>query len=239
MAARACLGVLLLCVLVGGATSCHEEEKAAGVYYTGWVPPGQVPPALEQIGDRAVNIIDLAGAGDWPQVYAYVGDITDRWFDYKHPTVVPPSYPRRGGTLLYGDLDAALARLHEAARARDPFKTMWAANDVDAAAIDLMEYYHPRVPGALRRLAVLQRRILLEAWEGRTDTATDTLIAVRETWRHVRPLVVARSSEQVARAFDDNLAAQQEALDAGEVIVLGDRAETALIALREMTQLSY
>ena len=242
MAARGFQCILLIGLVVGLVSSCtgpEKEEKEAGVYYTAWIPPGQVPPALEEIGNLAVNVIDLAGAGAWPQVLAYTGDISDRWNDYKHPTVVPPTYPRRGATLLYGELDAAVSRLREAAATRNTYQTMRAANDVDAAAIELMEYFNPPMPGDLRRLAVLERRILVDCWEGKLDNVSDTLIDVRRAWGRVRPIIVDRAGAEVALAFDDNLADQQAALNGLEAETVGDYAENALLALHEMQQWSY
>ena len=239
MRARIWIRVVLMGALAGLATSCAHRQKEAGISYAAWIPPGNVPPALREIGDTAVNIIDLAALGDWPQVYAHVRDIDNVWSDYQHPTVVPPSDPRASDTLLHDRLDAALARLREAAAARNSTETMAAANDVNAAAIDLIAYYNPSVPPGLYRLAVLERRILLDSWDGRLDTAPDTLVEVRRIWERVRPAVAARSSERVAEAFDTNLADQQAALDAGESERLGDYAQNALIMVNEMEQLSY
>jgi hypothetical protein len=172
-------------------------------------------------------------------VYAYVQQISDTWSDYKHPTVEPLSYRRPAGGLLYGALDVAVARLKEAAAARNARETMRAANDVDAATTELVEFYHPDIPPDLHRLAVLERRILLDSWDGRIRTTPDTLEEVRRTWERVRPVIVARSSEDVARTFDNHIADQQAALDAPETGRLSDYAGRALIMIREMKQLSY
>jgi hypothetical protein len=239
MRARVWISVVLIGATTGLVTSCSPRQKEAGISYAAWVPPGNVPPTLREIGETAVEIIDLADADAWPQVYAHVRDINNAWSDYKHPTVVPPSDPRPPDTLLYGPLDTAMARLRDAAAARNATATMAAANDVNAAASELIEYYNPSVPPGLGRLAVLERRILLDSWDGRIDTAPDTLIEVRRTWERVRPAVVARSSERVAQAFDRSLADQQAAADALESRRLGDYAENALIMLNEMQQLSY
>jgi hypothetical protein len=230
---------LLLGVIAGLAASCGHHEKEWGTPYTGYVPPGQVPPALEEIGQRAVNIIDLAASDAWPQVLANVQGISDRWYDYRHPTIEPTSYPRPAESLLYGQLDTALARLKEAAAARNAPATMRAANDVDAATIDLVEFFHPAVPPDLHRLAVQERSILLDAWSGALDPAADTLAEVRHTWYRVRPKVVYYSSEEAALAFDYAIADQQTALNANEPIRLADSAGIALITIQEMEQFSY
>jgi hypothetical protein len=231
--------VVLLCVIVGLVTSCGHHEKKPGTSYTGYVPPGMAPTALSDISDRAVDIIDMADMEDWPQVYASVQEISDAWSDYKHPTVVPPSSPRGATALLYGRLDTALARLKDAAAARDSDQTMRAANDVDAAAVELIEYYNPTIPPELQRLAVLERKIMLDAWDGRIESADQTLVEVRRTWTQVRPVVVERSSDEAAETFDDRITDQQRAIDAQESSTLGNYAEDALIMLKEMEQLSY
>ena len=153
--------------------------------------------------------------------------------------VVPPSYPRGATTLLYGRLDTALARLKDAAAARDSDQTMRAANDVDAAAVELIEYYNPTVPPNLPRLAVLERKIMIDSWDGKIGDAAQTLGEVRRTWTQVRPTVAARSSAEVAAAFDASITDQQRAIDAQESSTLGIYAENALIMLKEMEQLSY
>ena len=239
MRARFWISVALTGAMVGLGPSCAHRQKESVISYAAWIPPGNVPPALREIGETAVRIIDLAALDDWPHVYAHVRDIDNVWSDYKHPTVVPPSDPRPPDTLLYGRLDTAMARLREAAAARHATATMAAALDVNAAALDLNTYYNPRVPPGLYRLAALERQILRDAWDGRIDTARDTLVEVRQTWERVRPAVVARSSERVAEAFDSNLAEQQAALDTLEAKRLGADAQDALIMLIEMEQLSY
>jgi hypothetical protein len=239
MRARLWISVVLIGATAGLVASCSHRPKESGISYAAWIPPGNIPPTLREIGTTAVDIIDLAAVDAWPQVYARVRDINNTWSDYKHPTVVPPSDPRPPETLLYGPLDTAMARLRDAAAARNRRATMAAANDVSAAAFELIEYYNPRVPPGLGRLAVLERKILLDTWDGRMDTAPDTLVEVHRTWQRVRPAVVARSSEKVAEAFENNLADQQAALDALESEQLGDYAENALIMINEMQQLSY
>ncbi len=239
MQARVWIQVVLIATTAGLVASCSHRQKTAGISYAAWVPPGSIPPTLRQIGERAVNIIDLAAVDAWPQVYADVRDINNAWAGYKHPTVEPPSDPHFPDTLLYGPLDTAIARLRDAAVARDATATMTAANDVSAAAFELSEYYNPGVPPGLARLAVLERKILIDSWDGRIDTAPDTMIDVHRTWQRVRPAIVARSSESVAVAFESNLADQQAALDTLESGQVGDCAQNALIMINEMEQLSY
>jgi hypothetical protein len=172
-------------------------------------------------------------------VYAYVQAISDRWSDYKHPTVEPPSYPRPAAALLYGQVDKAVARLKDAAAARNAVETMRAANDVDGATVELIEFYHPGTPPDLHRLAVLQRKVLLYSWDSRLDDASDTLVEVRRTWDRVRPTVLDRSGARVVVTFDATLADQQAAIDANEPIRLSGYTQTSLIMIREMQQLSY
>lgn len=231
--------VLLLCVIAGLVTSCGHHEKKPGTTYTGYLPAGMAPSALADISDRAVDIIDMADMEDWPQIYASVQEISDAWSDYKNPTVVPPSYPRGATALLYGRLDTALARLKEAAAARDAAQTMRAANDVDAAAVELIEYYNPTLPPELQRLAVLERKIMLDAWDGRLGAGARSLNEVRRTWTQVRPTIAERSSDEVAEAFDNSITYQQRAIDAQESSTLGNHAEDALIMLKQMELLSY
>jgi hypothetical protein len=167
MSARLWISVVLIGTTAGLVTSCAQRQKESGISYAAWIPPGNVPPALREISATAVNLIDLAALGAWPQVYARVRDINSAWSDYKHPTVVPPSDSHPPDTLLYGPLDTALARLRDAGAARHARDTMAAAHAVNAAATDLIAYYNPSVPPGLYRLAVLEREILLDSWDDR------------------------------------------------------------------------
>ncbi len=242
MLVRWSIHLVVLGVIAALVTSCGEarrEREEAEAGYAAWVPPESVPPALLRISVRAEEVIVAAAEENWPRVFASVRDISDAWRDYKNPTVEPVSLPRPPATLLYGQMDTALARLQDAAAARQATATMRAANDVDAAAAELDEYYHPAIPTDLHRLRALERRIVLDAAEGRLDGTDEILRLARGAWTRVRPLVEANSSPSAVAALDEMLYDQQVALDARNNETLGIYARRAIDLIREMEGLSY
>jgi hypothetical protein len=241
MRVRWWINLVVLCAIVTLVTSCEKEERKqeAPASYAAWVPPEQVPPALLRISERAEDVMVAAAGENWPRVLAYVRDITDAWRDYKNPTVEPVPAPRPPTTLLYGQMDTAVARLQEAAAARLATGTMRAANEVDAAAAELHEYYHPTVPTDLHRLRALEQRIALDAAENKTDGTAETLSRARRAWTQVRPVVEANSGPRAAAALDEMMASQQVALETGNSETLGIYARQAIDLIRDMERLSY
>lgn len=235
------ISVIVLGVMVMLVTSCgkQQREREAGGSYAAWVSPERVPPALLRISERADDVIVAAADENWPRVLGYVRDISDAWRDYKNPTVEPVSLPRPPATLLYGQMDTAVARLQDAAAARHVAGTMRAANDVDAAAAELHEYYHPTIPTDLHRLRALERRIALDAAENKIDGTEVTLSQARSAWTRVRPVVEVNSSPSAVAALDNAMDAQQAALDAGNSETLSLCARQAIDLIRDMERLSY
>jgi hypothetical protein len=241
MLARWSIRVVILGAMVVWVTSCGEQrrERQVGTTVAGYIAPEAEAPTLQRIGQRAQEIILAAADDNWPRIYAYLAEVRDAWQDYQRPTAVPPSSSRSSGTLLYGRLDAALARLRAAAAAQAKGATMRAANDVDAAALDLFEYYNPAIPSDLHRLRVLEQRVVLDATDGRIDAVAATLKEARDAWRRVRATVTANSSPSVTAAFETNLRAQEAALRRGDSEELAAQARQAMDLIQGMQRLSY
>jgi hypothetical protein len=235
MLARLSVNVVLLGALAGFLASCAEPESEAQAVWKLRNPPS----ALQRISERAEDIILAATDENWPRVYRHIRDLSDAWADYQNPTVVPVQSPRPPATLLHGELGAVLARLREAAAARQVAEVVRAAHDLDAAAVGLAEYYHPALPPDLHQLRMLQRQIVLASAEGRLEAAAATLARARGTWAQVRPIIEANSSPNVVNTFEDNLAAQHAALSRGDSEALASYARLAVTMLNEMQQLSY
>jgi hypothetical protein len=235
MLARWSVNVVLLGMLAGFVTSCAPRESEAQAVWKLRNPPS----ALQRISERTQDIVLAAAEENWPRVYRHIRDLSDAWADYQSPTVVPVQEPRAPGTQLHGELGAALARLREAAAARQVAQTMRAAHELDVAAVGLFEYYHPALPPDLHRLRVLQRRVVLESAEGRLDATAVTLTQVRQAWERVRPVIEVNSSPDVVATFDDNLTAQQGALTRRDNEALASYARQAVAMLNDMQQLSF
>ncbi|MCU0915080.1 MAG: hypothetical protein MUC88_11025 [Planctomycetes bacterium] len=117
--------------------------------------------------------------------------------------------------------------------------TLRAANEVDAAGAELHTYYHPVIPPSLPRLRALERRIVLDAAEGRLDLTDETLDQARAAWRRARETVAANTTSGAVAALDKQLDAQEEALNAGNPDALGIQARRAIDLIRQMERLSY
>jgi len=224
--------VLLTCVMAVLVASCGKQSERARAARAAQT---DIPPTLQKIAQRAEAIIAIAPTGDWPRIYAYSRDIKDAWLDYKHPTISTWSARfRPPGAIFVQELDAAVAALYDAGAARDPTRTMKAANDISAAALDLFEYYHPTDGPDMRRLAVLQRRVLIDSAAGDLNSASKTLSNLDQMWQRVRPSVETRTDAEVVQALQDNIAAQRAALATGDRAALTASAQDTLSLIDQM-----
>ncbi|OHB64809.1 MAG: hypothetical protein A2Y76_13330 [Planctomycetes bacterium RBG_13_60_9] len=134
--------ILLTCVGAGLLGSCSGRRYDTRLSNT--------PPALLQLDQGAQAVIAAAPEARWPQVYRYVQTMENAWKDYKRPTVVAWDESRQlWERNLRGEVDAAMARLREAALARDATATANAARDVDTAVLNLFEFYETAVTQAI------------------------------------------------------------------------------------------
>lgn len=199
-----------------------------------------IPPPLQMISERAEAIVIAAPAEDWPQVFAYIRDIDNTWQDYKLPTVTPSPEPRTYPSgMLFGDLDAALARLREGAAVRDTESTIRAAGEVSEAAGALTGFANPTRPSEIHRLATLQRQVLAGAVQDDLIGVYWNVDSARRTWDRVRPTVLARTGTTVVQGFEEVLTAQQTALQEGDLTRVASLAGTALQLINGMQQLTY
>lgn len=233
-AKRPWAAALALCLSAFLLSSCGNSQLSTAAMREA------TAPALQTIGERAEGIILAVPAEDWPRVYAYIQDIDNRWKDYKRPTVTglsdPPGFP---AGMLRGDLDAALASLRYQAAAKDSPGTIQAAGRVSGAAAELIGFYNPDRPSALHRLAVHEKRIMIQATEGDLVAASTSLDNVRGAWGRARTAVVVRAGDVVARGFDELIAEQQAAIQARNLPRLASGAQVALNMINDMQQLNY
>jgi hypothetical protein len=142
--------ILLMFVAAGLAGSCAEHRREAQASAESFPTLSNTPPALLQLDQGAEAIGAAAGAEDWPAVYRYIQTMENAWRDYKRPTVVAWDESRQlWERNLRSDVDAAMARLRQAALARDAAATTDAANDVDTAVLNLFEFYQTIVTQAI------------------------------------------------------------------------------------------
>jgi hypothetical protein len=235
MTTRFQVNVVLTCTMVGLVTSCQGPTKQADM---SWRARG-APPELQTIDERAQQLMAAVADANWPRVHAYVQDINSAWQAYKYPTVVPLTYPRPPEVLLRGPLDGTMFRLRFAAGKQQAREIMKAANEIDAAALKLFEYYLPDAPLDLRRLRMLEGRIVLNATQDQIGPASDTLKEVRNLWARVRPVVGTESSPDAIAKFEDCLLAQQAALNNRDPDALAACARQAVDAMSETLRVPY
>ncbi len=210
MTARVRVIVVLTCMVAGLMTSCESPPKQT-VYPP--VAAHRVPPELLTIDARAQQLMLAVADNNWPQIHACVKDINDAWLTYKYPTVTSVAYRRPPTVLLRGPLDGSVLRLKFAHGKGQAQGIMVAANEIDAATILLLEYYLPEAPLDLRRLRMLEGRILVNATQNRLAPALAAFEEMRRVWERVRPAVAAEFSEEAVGAFEECLSAQQAALN--------------------------
>lgn len=233
-AGRRCADGVLICVLTCLLASCARSGRNMAAILE------DPPTSLQMISERAEGIIVAVPAQDWPRVYAYIKDIDNTWRDYKHPTFTALPEPRRYPTgMLFGDLDAALAGLKYGAAARDAVETVEAAGNVSGAAAELIGFCNPRRPSGIYRVAVFERRIIIEAAENDLAAASATLDRIRNTWGQVRQPVLTRAGGVVVQGFDALVTEQQAAIQANNPSRLAAGARSALQMINDMQQLEY
>jgi len=226
------MNMVLLCAMAGLLTSCAGPAERVAPSSAG----GGAPPELEMMSERAQQIVLAAADGNWPQVRAYVKDICAAWQEYKYPSLAPVSYRRPPAPLFRGPLDGAMFRLRFAAGKGQAAETMKAAHEVDAAALKLFEYYPATPPLDVRRLRMLEGRVVLNAAQDQMNLASAAFDEVRRAWESVRPTLAEASPDTLA-AFEGNLSAQRTALDQRDRNALAACARQAIATINGMQRL--
>jgi hypothetical protein len=226
VAARSYIYLVLAFMMIGFSTSCANRERLSDPSSRS---AGNVPPVLLRIDEKAEQIVPAATEGDWPRVYAYVQDINDAWLGYQDQSIEPEREPLTPpGALLAQRFGEALYKLKEAASERSSSKTAKAANDVSAAAVNMYEYYHPAVPVDLRKLEILERRILIEASSDSFDSASTILSNAHAVWLLIQPTLRDRAGDKVVQEIGGELDRQQTALTAQDRALLTASVETTI-----------
>jgi len=199
-------------------TSCASDGNDSGISLT---TSGDVPPVLLRIDEKAEQIVAAVREDDWPRADVYTNDINDAWVDYENPT-------------LDGHLGDALAELKYAAAQRNSPATLRAANNVSAAAVDLYEYYHPAIPPDLRRLEILEGRILIDLGYNAIDSISATLSRANSVWQRLRPIVLAHTDEKAVQTVGHELDLQKAALAVHDLTRLTSSTETTITLINDI-----
>lgn len=165
-------------------------------------PFGLVPGALDTIEGRAADVFNAVP--NWGRVRAQVRGIAQAWNVYRPQAMAAGATPE-----FVADMQQQVAGLIAASNARNATATREAATDLRAAAIDLFNFYNPMVPADVKRIAAIERELMLDVLLG--DWTEVTILNAKAhdaTWARLRPFVLLRSggagrAAEVDHAFAD------------------------------------
>jgi len=192
-------------------------------------PFGHVPDALDSIESLAEDVLDAVP--NWRRVNARANQIAQRWNTYRPQAIAAGATPE-----FRASMGALVAQLRAAAQARDATATNEAANDLRTVAVDLMNFYNPRVPADIKRLQVLERELMGDVRRGDwTEAMIFHAKAADAVWGRLRPFVLRRAGgARLAAELDEIFADQAEALEEHQV---GDALEAARDAIEAADEL--
>jgi len=175
-------------------------------------PRGRVPQSLDSIEWLAEDVLNAVP--DWRRVATRANQISQRWSTYRPQAIAAGATPE-----FIVSMGTSVAQLRAAAQVRNVSETNEAANDLRSVAVDLMNFYNPRVPADVKRLQVLERELMTDV---RSRNWTEAMIshakAADAVWARLRPSVLLRAGGvRLAAELDGLFADQAEAIDAHRV----------------------
>ncbi len=193
---------------------------------------GVVPADLQTIEAAAEDIIDFAPSGNWDKIATDVTSSSAAWAAYQ-----PHAADDGASQTQQDEFVSALSHLQAASESKDPTATMQAANDLSAVVVELFALYNPKIPADIGRLDVLERQVILDVARNDLASAVNSLAKTKAAWKNVQPSVVAQNGQGVADQFENSLATQETALNAGDTAGLTKEARDALEVVDAMEQL--
>ena len=218
-------------------TSCARNQRSSD---PAELATGKVPPALLRIDQMAEQVVPAVAEGDWPRVYAYTQDISNTWNNLRNSETrahrLPTEYP---ANMLTARLDMALNMLENTAAQRDSKAVMTSASNVSAAAVSLFEFYNPTVPWDLRRVEILEKRMMIELSQQPSDYDTLSAIVNRaaSTWQNVRTVVLPRAGDKAVQAVNQELDLQKTSVGAHDPNALSGSIERTVKLIDEIQAL--
>lgn len=191
------------------------------------ITPGSVHPALLKLEAGVEAIFTQAPAGAWDEVEEQLNQMTATW--YEHGAEVSAAGAPQA---TLNSLDAALTDLTAESAAHDKAGTLQAANLVSAAAADLYDVYVPPPSGDLRRMAMLERQVWLDAACGDAHAQAQVMqgdfAQLKAVWERIAPQIRRAGSVAFAVQFDASLAAQARFIAANDTAGLKEEADRGL-----------
>lgn len=170
-------------------------------------PVRRLPPALDAIEGRAEDV--LSALPNWRRVRGHAARISQLWNVYRPNAIASGATPE-----FVTEMGQQVTNLVAAASARNVTGTQEAAIELRAAAIDLFNFYNPRVPADAKRIAAVARELMLDVRAG--DWAEVTLLNAKAHdayWARLRPFVLPRNGGACrAASVDDAFASLAQAI---------------------------
>jgi hypothetical protein len=193
---------------------------------------GGVPSHLLSIQGRAKDTMDNALMYGWVKVEMNVRAIDQAWQAYQ-----PQAETDRVPQSLRDTFSQVFMRLQEASTAKDIARMMQAANDLNAAVVELIDLYHPQTPTDIDRLDVLERQVVLGAVADDFNAVEASLAKTNAIWQNLKPSIQAHKGADLAAQFESSLAEQSNALKAKDATALVDEATKSLELVNAMRNL--
>jgi hypothetical protein len=178
------------------------------------IPPTQsreLHPVIPELEAGVEAIFRLVPDGNWAEVSAQVNQMSAAW--YAHGVEV--SLAGAPQATLNG-LDSSLSDLAGRASAQDANGTLQAANLVGAAVADLYDVYLPPPSGDLRRLAMIERQLWLDASGGDAQVIQGDYAQLQSIWDRIAPHIRNQGGDAFADQFEASLTAQAQLIQAND-----------------------
>jgi hypothetical protein len=175
--------------------------------------PSEAHPLLLELDLGVEALFTHISAGDWQAAANEVERMTAAWYE-RGLEISLDGAPQAS----LNALDAALAETAALTAAQDTAGALQAANLASAAVADLYDLYLPPPSADLRRLAMIERQLWLDAGPA---GATPEVIAgdfaqLRAIWERIAPQIRAQGGDAFAEQFEASLAAQGQLIEAND-----------------------
>ncbi len=155
----------------------------------------KVPVSLNQVGEEAENIYDMAKVNNWTKATANLSSLE--------------SAARKLHNEIKGEnktqlaqLDSKIAALNKAVTAKNRISTMRDANQVTLISAKITRVFEPTVPVEVTLLDYYGRELEIWSETGNTNKLKTTASEMRRTWNAVRPAISARGGTTQVQKFD-------------------------------------
>ena len=196
-------------VAVMALVGCNGSSGSSGSSAEGSTARAAVPRPLNVIEAAAEDVIDQIPRGRWTRIEAGVAQLQAAWRRYQQDARATDGRQAQR-------LDAALAVLSTQAADEDGLGVEQAANDVSAAAVELLAHYALGHPVQIGRLDVIGRQIIIEVERADLTAASAPADRARREWQAVRRSVRRHHGSRVVARTEATLRRLDAGIRAGD-----------------------